>query len=154
MIPLPREMCRSVPFPGELRFDARPLQLGLGGSPWHVAVASVLLCRTRRVQVDVVLQELFNRWPIPQLLAIAEGLEPVVQPCGLHMQRARQLQRMSFHWHLDTWEDLRNLPGVGKYVADAVGLFCFGCTELESKDPALHKHAEVLRVSNGVVQQS
>lgn len=141
VIPLPREKLKAVKSgvqtdlaPGEL------LQESLGGDPWRVAVASMLLCRTTRRQAEPVLQTLLLRWPYPEYLCRADvrDVEFVVRPCGLHRNRARQLIRFSSMWLGDGWVDLRDLPGVGLYVSDAVGLVCFGCTALESSDHALH----------------
>lgn len=145
MMALPRLKLLTVHSSNALRFDLKPIQLGLGGCPWRVAVASVLLCRTRRVQMEPILERLFRSWPDPGSLARADRLEALIQPCGFQNRRAHQLRRLSELWLTDSWDDLRDLPGVGKYVADAVGLVCFGCTDLECADGALLKHAEVLR---------
>ena len=143
MMPLPRELCRSVPYPANVSFTARPLQSGLGGYPWMVAVASILLNRARWLQAAPVLANLIGEWPTPEMLALADAahLERIVRPCGLHHNRARVLIRMSGLWNSSAWADIRDLPGVGVYVADAVGLFCFGCTELESNDHVLRDWA-------------
>lgn len=148
MIPLPKGLLHSVrPSDRPHRYDLRPLQLGLGRQPWEVAVASILLCRTKRAQADEVLHRLLLQHPAPCILAKADtdALERIVQPCGLHRNRARALQRMSFRWTEAPWTDARELPGVGAYVADCIGLFCFGCTELECSDGVLHRYAETYR---------
>src|ERR1035438_1473653 len=97
-----------------------PLQAGLGRDPWKVAVASMLLCRTRRVQAEPCFERLLYFYPGPEALARADAcaVEGIVRPCGLHRQRARQLVRFSTRW-FSAYEDLRELPGVGLYVADA-----------------------------------
>lgn len=142
MMPLPRGLLLSVEPSGEPRYDGPTLlQEGLGGDPWRVIVASVLLCRARRSQVAGCLRELLAAHPSPNHLARAEGLEELLRPCGLHRQRARQLQRLSSLWFSGAWEDARDLPGVGVYVADAVGLVCFGCVDLESTDAALRLYS-------------
>ena len=136
MIELSRTKCKSI-VPGPIVLGLYPLQLGLGKSPWHVAVASMLLCRTRQVQAEPVLRELLDRWPWAQVMAVSEGLEGVVKPCGLHRNRARQLQRFSVAWLGDSWNTMEDLPGVGVYVADAVRVFCFDGMEVLSKDRVL-----------------
>ena len=143
MMSLPRELIRAAPWPDRLRFDCSPIQLGLQGSPWHVVVSSILLCRARRM--PTVLEDLLYAYPTPELLASADtsALERIVQPTGLHRNRARHLQQLSHKWYLNTWNDLRDLQGVGQYVADAVGLFCYGCKAVECDDGVLLKHAEV-----------
>lgn len=147
MIPLPRLKVKTVRSHHDLDFKARLLQDGLGGCPWRVAVASILCNKTRRTCVDSVLEELLNRWPTPVALAAADRAElaQLLRPLGLQHQRAKTLVRFSFEFCADHWEDFRDLPGVGPYVADAVGLVCFGCTELESGDHALEAHARRLR---------
>lgn len=140
-----REMCRAAKVSNALDFAARPLQIGMGGCPWRVAVASMLMCRTQRAQAEPVLRRLLNKWPAPADLARAEGLEEVVKPCGLYRNRARQLPRFSSLWLSDGWTFLSELPGCGVYVTDSVGLFCFGMTELESVDYVLKGYVDALR---------
>lgn len=145
MLPLPRATVKSV-VPGPLRWAAPgPLQACLGGCPWRVAVGSMLLCRTRGAQARPVLKELLALHPTPEVVCRAEGLEELLRPCGLHRNRARQLQRFSCLWLSESWGDMRELPGVGVYVADAVGLFCFGCTDVECNDRVLRAYAEEVR---------
>lgn len=123
-------------------FDTRPLQLGMEMDVWSVVVASMLLCRTRRVQAGPALEALLRRWPTPADLARAdtEELEQVVRPCGLYRNRARMLQRFSVRFMGEGWHHLQELSGVGKYVADAVGVFCFGEKDIDSDDYALRKY--------------
>lgn len=145
MIPLTRERCKEAHLrAGDVWFDRHPIQIGMGGDPWKVVLACQLLNRTRREQMEDVLAELLLRWPEPESLARAVGVEDVVRPCGLHRNRARLLTRFSSRWLGDGWEDLRELPGVGVYAADAVGLCVFGCIDLESQDKALHAYKELL----------
>ena len=145
MLRLSRELVKLV-VPGPVSWGTPgPLQLSLGGCPWRVAVVSMLLCRTRRVQVEPVLRRLLSKYPVPEMLCRAEDIEELVRPCGLYRNRARQLVRFSSLWLGDGWEEMRELPGVGIYVADAVGLFCFGCTELECCDVELVEYVKTLQ---------
>lgn len=126
-----------------LTYNLRPLQLGMGRSPWRVAVASILLHRARYGQASRVLEAVLIRWSTPAELGRADSgeLEQVLRPCGFQKNRARQLARMSMAYIGDAWNDLRDLPGVGAYTSDAVGLFCFERTALESNDGALREYA-------------
>jgi endonuclease III len=123
-----------------------PLQCCMGRSPWRVAVASMLLCRTKRVQAQPTLQWLLDMYPVAPLLARAEPLTlaELVRPCGLHHNRARQLIRFSGQYLSSHWADMSTLTGVSVYIADAIALFCFGRTELYSSDEVLRKYAEQL----------
>ena len=147
-----RAMCRGKPAGCVLDFGRRPLQAGLGGCPWRVAVASILLCRTRKVCVAPMLKGFFARWPTAGDLARSdtEELEAVLQPLGLQRRRARQLQRFSVRYLGDSWEELTDLPGVGAYVRDAVGLVCFGLTDVACGDKALLEYVECCQSSTTV----
>lgn len=120
-----------------------PLQLGMSGDPWRVMVASMLLQRAKRIQARPVLRELLRRWSSPAELTRADTseLESVLRPCGLHRQRARQMQRAASIFISEGWEEVKDLPGVGAYTSDAVGLFCFRRTDLECDDNALRDYA-------------
>lgn len=133
-------------------FDARPIQAGMGGDPWRVAVASVLLCRCRGTQVRPVLRQLLTLCTSPAALAAIDTgqLETTVRPCGLHQQRARQLTRMSSLWYT-MWDSLRRLPGCGAYVNDAAGVFCFDCKVLETSDHALRKYVSASQDPSGTL---
>lgn len=114
-----------------------PLQLQMGRDPWKVAVASMLIHRCKHA--ESAFNALYYAFSGPEALARAdEGI--VASICHLHRNRARQLIRFSSMWFAE-YDDLRELPGVGLYVTDAVGLFCFGCTDLESCDGVLMEYA-------------
>lgn len=144
-----RGMCLSKYSPKPVGWCDGPLQLAMGGCPWMVAVSSMMLCRTRRTQAEPVVREVFLRYPTPGDLCRADGLENLLRPCGLHCSRARRLRRFSSTWFSE-WAELYDLPGVGAYVHDAVGLFCFGCTDLESNDRVLRSYVERLHEGEAV----
>lgn len=144
MMELPREMCKEAHLrAGENRFDLHPIQLGLGGSPWRVGIASILLNRTRRSVAEPILRDLLFFWSTPETLARADGLVNVIRSLGFQNRRATVLTSFSVAWLTDEWRDFRDLPGVGTYVADAVGLCIFGCPDLESNDIALTTYRDL-----------
>jgi len=117
-----------LPQPHELRFDLHPLQLGLQRSPWHVCIATMLQqSASCPAQLPTITQQLFELYPNPLMLCIADEdeLQRLLLPLSYHRTRARHLQRVSWKWDADGWEDLRELPGVSERVADAVVEFCF-----------------------------
>ena len=94
-------------------------------SLYSVAVAAVLLKRTRAEMVEPVYEELMNRWPTPSQLCEAsiEELENLLKPIGLYRRRAKELKRLAcFLAEKRSWE---NPPkGVGPYVCSVIR--CFG----------------------------
>lgn len=145
MLTITRQMCREQKA-GPIEWGATPLQAGMGGCPWRVCVASMLCNRTKRTAAEPVLKRILEVWRCAAELARADQaiLEAHLQPLGLQRVRARRLIRFSSLYTADGWTDLRELPGVGAYVNDAVGLCVFGCADLESSDGALEAYADKL----------
>jgi A/G-specific adenine glycosylase len=115
----------------------RPLPFRQHRSPWAVLVAEVMLQQTRAETVGPRLERLLARFPDPAALAAADEEEVLAFWRGLgYYRRARLLhqaaRRMVERHGGRVPEDpdaLRALPGVGPYVAAAVGAFAFGRDE-------------------------
>jgi A/G-specific adenine glycosylase len=91
--------------------------------PYHVAVAEVLLQRTRADVVARFLPTFFKTFPTWLALCAADPaqLEEVIRPLGLHRRRAAALlaaARLATMGHL-TWEAM---PGAGQYVHRAIAV--------------------------------
>lgn len=96
--------------------------------PYPVLVSEVMLQQTR---VDVVaprFEAWMERWPDVQALAAASVDDLVAEWSGLgYYQRARRLHAAAQHVAASGWpENLQDLPGVGPYVAGALGSIAFG----------------------------
>jgi A/G-specific adenine glycosylase len=93
--------------------------------PFKVLIAEILLQRSRSGSVAKVFGQLFSRWPGLRELANADlhAIEMMVNPLGLR-GRARTIKEVAIAW-LDAQdppnsaEQLRKLPGVGPYMANA-----------------------------------
>ena len=69
-----------------------------------------------------------------------------MQPLGLHRRRARTLVALSAAFVEGEWKEALELPGVGRYAADAHTIFCLGrYKEMEPQDHALKWYVEWLR---------
>ena len=93
--------------------------------PFKVLIAEILLQRSRSGSVAKVITDLFQTWPSAKKLADANlpELENMISPLGLK-SRASRLKVLARSWsELRTLprnaQDLRNLPGVGPYSANA-----------------------------------
>lgn len=137
---LKRELLLALPARPELRFDLSPIQFGMGGSPWHVTMCSMMLVRCKRN--PHVIGSVLRSFRTPELMEMSDVmLQHMLQPLGLHRQRARQMQQVSRRWNTDTWSELRDLPGIGEYVAASVEVFCFGNMENAHVDHVLREYA-------------
>ena len=101
--------------------------LHYGGDPWKLLVMGRLSAQCTDARVNIVCEELFEKFPTPLDMAngdIAE-IERIVKPCGLYRMKAdniREASRMlitDFDGRLpDNMDDLLKLPGVGRKIAN------------------------------------
>jgi A/G-specific adenine glycosylase len=85
----------------------------------------------QQTQVERVVprwQRWLERWPTVEALAAASAGDVIVEWQGLgYNRRALNLHRAAQHVAAHGWpDDLTELPGVGRYTADAVACFAFG----------------------------
>lgn len=113
--------------------DAGP-QLNFN-NPFELLVAAILSTQTTDRQVNKVTKKLFTRYPTPEYLAEAAlaDLEEEIKRLGLYRHKSRQLQltaRVLVEKYAGqvprTLEELVQLPGVGRKVANVVLSQAFG----------------------------
>jgi A/G-specific adenine glycosylase len=121
--------------------NARDVPWRTTRDPYAVLVREVMLQQT---QVDRVVKrwvEWIERWPTVELLAAAALPQVIRAWQGLgYNRRAINLHRAARRIAENGWpEDLTELPGVGRYTADAIACFAFG-------EPVLPVDVNVRRV--------
>jgi A/G-specific adenine glycosylase len=96
--------------------------------PYAILVSEVMLQQTQVERVVPRYLEWLERWPTPEALAAAPRADVIRSWQGLgHNRRAVNLHRAAQQVAAEGWpEDLTELPGVGRYTADAVAAFAFG----------------------------
>lgn len=96
---------------------------------WKLLVSVRLAAQCTDARVNVVVQDLFAKYPSIDALACADvnGVEAIVHPCGLGKSKARdicacmKMLRDVYHSHVpDTMEELLELPGVGRKSANLI----------------------------------
>jgi A/G-specific adenine glycosylase len=100
--------------------------------PFEILLAEVLLQRSRGRTVAVVYEELLRRWPDPGSLSKAHtsSIRAVIRPLGL-VRRAATIKTLGAEVSRlggvpTTIEGLMQLPGVGRYAANATLAAAFG----------------------------
>lgn len=97
--------------------------------PWKLLVSVRLAAQCTDARVNVVVQDLYKKFPDVNALADApvEEIEKLVRPCGLGNSKARDISacmkmlRDEFGGKVpDTMEELLKLPGVGRKSANLV----------------------------------
>lgn len=95
--------------------------------PYAILVSEVMLQQTQVPRVVPRHLAWLDRWPTAKALAAASPADVIREWQGLgYNRRALSLHRAAQRVAADGWpEDLTELPGVGRYTADAVARFAF-----------------------------
>jgi A/G-specific adenine glycosylase len=111
-------------------YDAnpRPLPWRRTTDPYAVLVSEVMAQQTQVERVVSRWQRWLERWPTIEALAEASPAEVIREWQGLgYNRRALNLHRAARQIADRGWpDDLTELPGVGRYTADAVACFALG----------------------------
>jgi A/G-specific adenine glycosylase len=110
--------------------------------PYAILVSEVMSQQTQVERVVPRWQRWLERWPTVEALAAAPAADVIREWQGLgYNRRALSLHRAAQQVAAHGWpDDLTELPGVGRYTADAVASFAFG-------RPVLPVDVNVRRVS-------
>ena len=95
--------------------------------PYAILVSEVMLQQTQVTRVVPRYLRWLDRWPSVEALAAATPGDAIREWQGLgYNRRALNLHRAARQVAADGWpDDLTELPGVGRYTADAVARFAF-----------------------------
>ena len=109
--------------------------------PYAILVSEVMLQQTQVARVVPRYCAWLERWPTVEALAAAPVAEVIREWQGLgYNRRAVNLHRAAQQIAAAGWpDDLTELPGVGRYTADAVARFAL-------ERPVLPKDTNVLRI--------
>jgi A/G-specific adenine glycosylase len=96
--------------------------------PYAILVSEVMAQQTQIERVVPRWSRWLGRWPTVESLAAASAGDVIREWQGLgYNRRALSLHRTAQHVAAQGWpDDLTELPGVGRYTADAVACFAFG----------------------------
>ena len=119
---------------------------------WKLLVSVRLAAQCTDARVNVVVKDLFGKYPSPQALAQAsvEEIEEIVRPCGLGASKARDIYKCmnmlvdQFGGQVpDDFDALLSLPGVGRKSANLIMGDVFG-------KPAIVTDTHCIRLSNRI----
>ncbi len=108
--------------------EGRDLPWRRNRDPYAILVSEVMLQQTQAARVVPHYVAWLERWPTVDALAGASATEVLRAWQGLgYNRRALNLHRAAREIAANGWpDDLTELPGVGRYTADAVACFAFG----------------------------
>lgn len=119
---------------------------------WKLLVSVRLAAQCTDARVNVVVKDLFGKYPSPQALAQAsvEEIEEIVRPCGLGASKARDIYKCmnmlvdQFGGQVpDDFDALLSLPGVGRKSANLIMGDVFG-------KPAIVTDTHCIRLTNRI----
>ncbi|MCU6765981.1 endonuclease III domain-containing protein [Blautia ammoniilytica] len=119
---------------------------------WKLLVSVRLAAQCTDARVNVVVQDLFARYPSVKALASAapEEIEAIVKPCGLGKSKARDINACMKMLHEkyndkvpEDFNALLSLPGVGRKSANLIMGDVFG-------KPAIVTDTHCIRLSNRI----
>lgn len=102
---------------------------------WKLLVSVRLAAQCTDARVNIVVQDLYAKYPSPQALAEAtvEEIEAIVKPCGLGHSKARDIHKCmtmivnEYDGKVpDDFDELLKLPGVGRKSANLIMGDVFG----------------------------
>lgn len=119
---------------------------------WQLLVSVRLAAQCTDARVNVVVQDLFEKYPSVAALAEAEpeDIEAIVKPCGLGRSKARDISACMRRLRDDygckvptTFDELLALPGVGRKSANLIMGDVFG-------KPAIVTDTHCIRLCNKI----
>lgn len=120
--------------------------------PWKLLVEVRLAAQCTDARVNVVVQDLYKKYPSVEALANAtvDEIEEIVKPCGLGKSKARDISACMKILHEqyngevpDDFDALLKLPGVGRKSANLIMGDVFG-------KPAIVTDTHCIRVCNRI----
>jgi A/G-specific adenine glycosylase len=110
------------------RENGRDLPWRRTRDPYSILVSEVMLQQTQVHRVVPRYLAWLERWPTAEALSAAPAADAIRAWQGLgYNRRAVNLHRAAGRIAATGWpDDLSELPGVGRYTADAVACFAFG----------------------------
>ena len=119
---------------------------------WKLLVSVRLAAQCTDERVNVIVKDLFAKYPGIEELALAEpeDIEAIVRPCGLGKSKARDIskcmRRLRDEYDCkvpDTFDELMRLPGVGRKSANLIMGDVFG-------QPAIVTDTHCIRLTNRI----
>ncbi len=118
-------------------------------TPFQLLVATMLSAQSTDKQVNSITEKLFGHYNKPEDFALLEPeeLEPFIKGCGLYRNKSRNIIKTSailvnnYESQVpNSFEELTNLPGVGRKTANVVLNIAFGL-------PTMPVDTHIFRVS-------
>jgi endonuclease III len=123
----------------------RLIQEDYVGENWKMLVCCILLNQTSNQQVRKILPELFELIPEPHSAAMVDSelIQSTIRSTGFSKIKTKRIIAMSRKW-LEGFDNVGELPGIGRYASDSWEIFVNNNFSLEVTDKKLRMYLERL----------
>ena len=114
--------------------------------PWKMMVCCILLNQTNNKQVRPILDPVFGLIPDANSAVGCnpDSLATIIKTTGFQNVKAFRIKKFSEKW-IEGFNDIMELPGVGKYGKESWDIFVNGRTDIDPTDKKLKKYLEDIR---------
>ncbi len=114
-------------------------------NPWRMMVCCILLNQTNNKQVRPILSSVFELIPDPMstIGCDPEVLAAVIKTTGFQNVKASRIIKLSEKW-ISGFNDVIELPGIGRYGRDSWEIFVKGNSNLEVTDKKLDAYLRAI----------
>lgn len=120
------------------------IQEFLRDDEWQLLVSVIMLNRTKAKQVWKILPDFFERFADPKSFLEARDVEiaEMIKSLGFKNRRTQTLRKMTEMYVTKEFENVDDLPGIGKYGADSHRLFHEAYLVYDVEDKELKNYLE------------
>ena len=117
------------------------IQQYLKHDPWKMLIGCILLNQTHNRQVWPIIDPFFKRFPTPESISENnfEEIRDLIRGAGFYNRRAKSIINFTKAW-IEGFNDVSELPGIGKYAKDSYEIFINENTNVEVTDKVLTKY--------------
>ena len=111
--------------------------------PWKMMVCCILLNQTNNKQVRPILDPVFGLIPDANSAVGCnpDSLATIIKTTGFQNVKASRIKKFSEKW-IEGFNDIQELPGVGKYGKESWDIFVNGRKDIDPTDKKLKKYLE------------
>ena len=115
--------------------------------PWKMMVCCILLNQTNNKQVRPILSSVFELIPNPisTIGCDPKVLAAVIKTTGFQNVKADRIIKLSAKW-IEGFNDVSDLPGIGRYGKDSWRIFVDGDVTVEPTDKKLMAYLEAINI--------
>jgi len=117
------------------------IQEYLKDNPFRMLIGCILLNQTHHRQVWPIIDPFFKRFPTPESITENdfEEIRDMIRGAGFYNRRSSSIIKFAKAWQ-SGFDDVSELPGIGKYAKDSYEIFVNGNKNIDVTDKVLTRY--------------